>query len=175
MLTETFVAATDSPEQTNARSTLGVHFHEFQPQAALRFSFKKSVSNVFTAQSTKAVINVYNRERNSQEAVIPLPEKITSIVLAGDQSGAGVLIIGTEEGRLILWEVGWIQRKQACQRMYAKVSSSVPVGRSSHRNITCGQSTVLLLIQLPISFSPVLKMQPYTYGHYQLCCPFPLL
>lgn len=40
------------------------------------------------------------------EAVVPFPERIHSIVLAGESDGAGMLILGTEGGRLILWELG---------------------------------------------------------------------
>ena len=36
---------------------------------------------------------------------MPFPEKIQSIVLAGESDGAGTLILGTEGGRVILWEV----------------------------------------------------------------------
>ena len=36
---------------------------------------------------------------------MPFPEKIRSIVIAGESTGAGTLILGTEGGRVILWEV----------------------------------------------------------------------
>ena len=115
MLTESFLASTLSPEKPNNQTSTGIHLHDFQPIPALKSTFKKSSTNanclavhpthLFAAQADKAIVNVYNRERNHQEAVVPFPEKIHSIAVAGESDGAGTLILGTEEGRLILWEV----------------------------------------------------------------------
>ena len=115
MLTESFVASTLNPEQPSNRVPIGIHLHDFQPLPALKSSFKKSSTNanclaispthIFAAQADKAVINVYSRENNNQEAVVPFPEKIHSIALAGESDGAGTLVLGTEGGRVILWEV----------------------------------------------------------------------
>lgn len=115
MLTESFVASTLNPEKLSNSVTPGVHLYDFQPLPALKSTFKKSSTNthslavspshVFAAQSDKAVIHVYSRERNNQEAVVPFPERIQSLVLAGESNGAGTLILGTEGGRVILWEV----------------------------------------------------------------------
>lgn len=87
---------------------------ELQPAPQLRSTFKKSSaapnclavspSHIFTAQADKAVIHVYSREKGNQEALIPFPERIRSIAVAGAKYG-DVLVIGTEGGRLILWEV----------------------------------------------------------------------
>ncbi|KAL9101027.1 MAG: hypothetical protein Q9163_003669 [Psora crenata] len=116
MLTETFVAATANPENPSVNTAAGIHFHDLQPLPALRSSFKKSSikpnclaigeTHVFAAQADKAVVHVYNRERNNQEAIVPFPERIHSIALAGEQNGAGILLLGAEGGRLILWELG---------------------------------------------------------------------
>lgn len=115
MLTESFIASTLNPEKPSNSVIAGVHLYDFQPLPALKSTFKKSSTNtnclavssthVFAAQADKAVIHVYSRERNNQEAVVPFPEKIQSIVLAGESDGAGTLILGTEGGRVILWEV----------------------------------------------------------------------
>ena len=115
MLTESFLVSTLNPEKPSNNSTPGVHLYDFQPLPALKSTFKKSSTNtnslavspshVFAAQEDKAVIHVYSRERNNQEAVVPFPEKIRSLVLAGESDGAGTLILGTEGGRVILWEV----------------------------------------------------------------------
>jgi pre-rRNA-processing protein IPI3 len=117
MLTESFIAATlaaNKPSQhlSAALKDVGIFLHELQPQTALRHGFRKSStkpqcaavsrSHIFAAQSEKAVINVYNREKGNQEATVPFPEKIRSIIYA---SGPEVLILGTEDGKLILWEV----------------------------------------------------------------------
>ena len=146
MLTETFVIATKDPEKPANHSTTGVHFHELQPEPKLRSTFKKSsikshsltISNthVFAAQADKGVVHVYNKERNNQEAVVPFPDKIRSIELAGYKKGTGFLILGTEGGRLIIWEVSRIglersssfePTKVACQRssnFHAKTPST---------------------------------------------------
>ena len=115
MLTESFFAATLNPEKSTNRTTTGIHFHEFQPLPALISTFKKSsikpnclatsATHVFAAQADKAVVHVYSRERNNQEAVVPFSERIHSIALAGGPNDAGILVLGTEAGRLILWEV----------------------------------------------------------------------
>ena len=115
MLTETFVVATANPDKPTNNTAAGIHFHDFQPLSALKTTFKKSSAkpnclaigptHVFAAQADKAVIHVYSRERNNQEIVVPFPERIQSIALAAEQDGAGILIVGTEGGRLILWEV----------------------------------------------------------------------
>lgn len=115
MLTESFIASTLNPEKPSNSVIAGVHRYDFQPLPALKSTFKKSSTNtnclavspthVFAAQADKAVVHVYNRERNNQEAVVPFPEKIQSIVLAGESDGAGILVLGTEGGRVILWEV----------------------------------------------------------------------
>lgn len=111
------MAATESvkPPITHLSSNLkdiGVFIHEFQPQLAVRQGFKKSSvaknclaiseTHVFAAQAGKAIINVYNREKNNQESAVPFPQKITSLAYA---QNAAVLILGTQDGRLILWEI----------------------------------------------------------------------
>lgn len=115
MLTESFIVSTLNPEKLSNTVNPGIHLYNLQPLPALKSTFKKSstktnclavsASHVFAAQADKAVVHVYSRDRNNQEAIVPFPEKIHSIVLAGESDGAGTLILGTEGGRLILWEV----------------------------------------------------------------------
>lgn len=115
MLTESFVASTLNPEKSSNTVATGIHHHDFQPIPALKSTFKKSSTapnclavhptHVFAAQADKAVVHVYSRERNNQEAVVPFPERIHSIVLAGESDGAGILVLGIEGGSVILWEV----------------------------------------------------------------------
>ena len=117
MLTENFIAATlttSKPSQhlSSLLKDVGIFLHEFQPQTTLRHGYKKSSiqpqclavseSHIFAAQAEKAVINVYSREKGNQEATIPLPERIRSLAFA---HGAAILVVGTEEGKLILWEI----------------------------------------------------------------------
>ena len=115
MLTESFIAATLTPEKQVNTANLGVRVQELQPLSSTKTTFKNSSSSpncvaankthIFAAQSGKAVVHVFSRERNNQEATIPFPEKITSLALAGNKHNVGILVMGTEGGRLILWEV----------------------------------------------------------------------
>lgn len=122
MLSECFIASTLASGRTPASATLrdvGVCLHEFQPSPTLRSTFKKSStsanclaanpSHVFAAQAEKAIVHVYSRERGNQEATVPFPERIRSIATAGGKNG-DILVLGTEGGRLILWEVRSIMR-----------------------------------------------------------------
>lgn len=115
MLTEHFIASIATPAKVpNASVTkdAGVFVHELRPLAGQRSFFKKSATkdqclavsetHIFAAQAEKAVINVYNRDKGNQEATIPFNERITCITLAKDES---LLILGTERGRILLWEV----------------------------------------------------------------------
>ena len=118
MLAESFVVSVLSPERVAAsiaNRDVGIFIHEYQPLPALKSSFKKSsthpnclavnASHIFAAQAGRAVVHVYNRERGNQEAVVPFPEKISSLALIGRYDGAGILVLGTEGGRVLLWEV----------------------------------------------------------------------
>ncbi|KAL8944264.1 MAG: hypothetical protein Q9216_000559 [Gyalolechia sp. 2 TL-2023] len=118
MLTESFVASTWAVEEkVNATTAkdVGVYIHDYQPNPSLKSSFRKSstqanclavnATHVFAAQGEKSVIHVYSRERGNQEAVVPFQEKITCLTLAGRYHGAGTLALGTQEGRLLLWEL----------------------------------------------------------------------
>ncbi|KAL8962083.1 MAG: hypothetical protein Q9193_001467 [Seirophora villosa] len=118
MLTESFIASIRTIEKkANATTTkdTGIHLHEYQPNPALKSSFRKSstqpnciavnASHIFAAQADKSVVHVYSRQRNNQEAIVPFQEQITCLALAGRYDGAGTLVMGTQGGRLILWEL----------------------------------------------------------------------
>jgi pre-rRNA-processing protein IPI3 len=117
MLTESFIAATLA---TSTRSNvpgilkdIGIVLHQFQPQSTIKHGFKKSSTKVncvafsdthiFAAQADRAVVLVYNREKGNQEATVPFPERISSLDFVGESSG--FVILGTESGRLTLWDV----------------------------------------------------------------------
>ncbi|EPS27058.1 hypothetical protein PDE_01999 [Penicillium oxalicum 114-2] len=115
MLSESFIASTLSSAKTPTATLrdVGICLQEFQPSPQLRSTFKKSStstnclavtpSHIFSAQADKAVVHVYSREKGNQEALVPFPERIRSIAVADAKYG-DVLILGTEGGRLILWE-----------------------------------------------------------------------
>ena len=114
MPTEHFVACISAQTKANTGVTkdAGIFLHEFQPLAAQRYVFKKSAtaqnglavssSHIFAAQEGKAVVHVYSREKGNQEAIVPFPERIHSVALAAKDT---VLLLGTESGRVLAWEV----------------------------------------------------------------------
>ncbi|KAJ0422143.1 WD40-repeat-containing domain protein [Aspergillus carlsbadensis] len=117
MLSEWFIASTLASMKSPASASLrdvGICLHELQPSAALRSTFKKSstapnclavsASHLFAAQSEKATVHVYSRDKGNQEATVPFHERIRSIAVAGSKNG-DIVVLGTEGGRLILWEV----------------------------------------------------------------------
>ena len=119
-LTESFFASILRPATVPSHlpnKDAGIYLHELHPHAALRATLKKSSTSpnclavssthVFAAQAEKAVVHVYNLERNAQECIVPLPEKVTALALVGGRGRAsnGVLAMGLEGGRIALWEV----------------------------------------------------------------------
>ncbi|GAB0133152.1 hypothetical protein EsDP_00001567 [Epichloe bromicola] len=95
---------------TAVSKDVGIYGHSLTPSWAVKSTFKKSSvpphclaisdTHIFAAQDQKAHVHVYSRLRGNQEALVAFPERIRSLALAGD-----VLILGTSEGRLILWEI----------------------------------------------------------------------
>ncbi|KAH9212827.1 WD repeat protein-like protein [Leptodontidium sp. 2 PMI_412] len=114
MLTEGFITsilAQPKTANTAIAKDIGIYFHELHPIPVVKSSLKKSSTRVnglaansthiFAAQADKAVVHVYSREKGNQEALISFPERIHSLTLLGE----GILVLGTAEGRAILWEV----------------------------------------------------------------------
>ncbi|KAK3072721.1 Pre-rRNA-processing protein ipi3 [Teratosphaeriaceae sp. CCFEE 6253] len=115
MLTERFIASIGVPEKaagTSVAKDAAIFVHELQPLDQQRAIFKKSATapnclavsenHVFAAQEGKAVVHVYNREKGNQEATVPFTERITCLALACKDT---VLVLGTAEGRIFLWEL----------------------------------------------------------------------
>ncbi|EFR02574.1 hypothetical protein MGYG_05570 [Nannizzia gypsea CBS 118893] len=115
MLSESFIASLLTSNSTHTTSStlkdVGICVHEFRPNPTIQLGLKKSTtepnclavnkSHIFAVQSGRAVVHVYSRERNNHEATVPFPERIRSIALAGE----GILVLGTQGGKLILWEI----------------------------------------------------------------------
>lgn len=115
MLSEHLVAAIGAPFKatgTSVAKDAAIFVHEYQPSGTQRTLFKKSITpanclavsstHIFAAQAEKAVVHVYNREKGNQEATVPFTERITCLALACDDA---VLVLGTTEGRIFLWEI----------------------------------------------------------------------
>ena len=142
MLTESFIAATLASGKASTNSSLkdiGIVSHEFQPHAIIKHGFKKSSTrtncvaatdtHIFAAQSEKAVVHVYNRQKNNQEATVPFSERITS--LSSCDARDDILILGTEEGKLILWELA-TGRQVSSSASHLQAVTSVVIERSGH-------------------------------------------
>ncbi|KAL2258438.1 hypothetical protein VTK26DRAFT_8262 [Humicola hyalothermophila] len=112
MLSEEFVSAICGPPLTSNTAIakdVGIYCHTLSPTYSVKATFKKSSvpvnclavseTHVFAGQQEKAYVHVYSRLRGNQEAFVALPERIRCLTLIGD-----VLVIGTTEGRLMLWE-----------------------------------------------------------------------
>lgn len=121
MVAEEFFSSICGPplsSNTAIAKDVGIYTHSLWPSFAAKSTFKKSATppnclavsdtHVFAAQHEKAYVHVYSRVRGNQEAFVAFPERIRCVALAG-----GVLVIGTVEGRIMLWEVSqsWAKRK----------------------------------------------------------------
>jgi len=113
MLSEEFVSAIcGAPLSSNTAiaKDVGIYCHTLSPTYSVKSTFKKSSAparclavsdtHVFAAQHEKAYVHVYSRIRGNQEAFVAFPERIRCVTLVGN-----VLIMGTAEGRVMLWEV----------------------------------------------------------------------
>lgn len=114
MLSEIFITSIRA-EQRSANTTIskdvGIYIHTLHPTHSVKSTFKKSSTqpnciavsstHIFAAQADKAVVHVYPRDRGNQEALIPFSERIHCLALVHD----GLLVLGTAEGRILLWEV----------------------------------------------------------------------
>lgn len=118
MLSEEFITAICGPPLTSNTAIakdVGIYCHTLSPTFSVKSTFKKSSvpvnclgvsdTHVFAAQHEKAYVHVYSRLRGNQEAFVAFPERIRCLTLVGD-----VLVLGTTEGRLMLWEVRLIFR-----------------------------------------------------------------
>ncbi|KAK5111926.1 hypothetical protein LTR62_004658 [Meristemomyces frigidus] len=115
MLTERFIAAigvSDKLPNPNIVKDASIFIHEYQPLNQQRAIFKKSVTapnclavsgkQIFAAQTGRSVVNVYGREKGNHEATVPFTEPITCLHLVCDHT---VLLLGTAQGRIFLWEL----------------------------------------------------------------------
>jgi hypothetical protein len=119
MLSEHFVISTlgfskastsdlkDSNIQLYDHKSTSIPFATFKKTSTAPNALSISPSHVYAAQAQKATVHVYSREKRNQEAVVAFPERVRCIHFVGDvkDGGVGILIVGTEEGRLVIWEV----------------------------------------------------------------------
>ncbi|KAH0543743.1 hypothetical protein FGG08_001925 [Glutinoglossum americanum] len=163
MLSELFVTSTLSPAKTNPTGSkdASVAIHTLHPSPAIKATFKKSSSrpnclavsdtHLFAAQAEKAVIHVYSREKGNQEAIVPFPERIHSLTLAAPKAG-GVLILGTEGGRVILWEI-CTGRQISTSQSHLQATTTLAVDPSSNFFLSGSTDSNIHLWSLPLLLS----------------------
>lgn len=164
MLTEHFIASVGVPAKApgpNVLKDAAIFLHEFQPLSAQRSLYKKSAtlpnclaiseSHIFAAQADKAVVHVYNRERGNHEATVPFTERIGSITLACEDS---VLVIGTVEGRIFLWET-CTGRQVTTNQAHLQAVTGLVVDASSNFLLSASKDSTIHVWSLPtlLSFS----------------------
>jgi len=140
MLPESFISSIRAqPRSANTAiaKDVGIYLHELHPIHNIKSSFKKSSTpvnalaanstHIFAAQADKAVVHVYSREKGNQEALISFPERIHCLTLIDHD----ILVLGTAEGRLILWEVRvLLPRRQSCHLLMLLSPRCALEGRS---------------------------------------------
>ena len=113
MLEEKFISSICGPALSNSTAIakdVGIWTQVLSPSYSVTGAFKNSSTpancvavsdtHIYAAQHEKAYVHVYSRQRGNQEAFVAFPERIRCLTLAGH-----VLVAGTAEGRLMLWEV----------------------------------------------------------------------
>ncbi|KAG9189602.1 hypothetical protein G6011_06470 [Alternaria panax] len=170
MLTEQFVAAISASTKPNTGVTkdAGIFIHELQPLVAQRQALKKSASaphglavsasHVFAAQADKAIVHVYSREKGNQEALVPFPERIHSIALAAQDA---VLLLGTESGRILAWEL-CSGRLVSTSTSHLQPVTSIAVDPSSNFFLSGSEDAMIHVWALPsiLSLSPDAPRSP---------------
>ena len=174
MLHESFIAATwNAPKLNASQSTAlkdaGVFYHSFQPAPSLCSTFKKSAAapncivlsptHLFAAQSGKAAVHVYDRSNeahqsgtNKHDTTIPFSEHIHSLALAGNGE---ILILGTESGCLLLWEL-CTGRLLSTPQTHLQPVNVLSVDLSENYVLSASSDSIVLVWSLLdiLSFSP---------------------
>ncbi|KAF2160268.1 hypothetical protein M409DRAFT_70606 [Zasmidium cellare ATCC 36951] len=171
MLTEHFIASVGTPTKppgTNIAKDAAIFLHEFQPLSQQRSILKKSATapnclavsetHIFAAQENKGVVHVYNREKGNQEAIVPFTERISSITLACNDS---VLILGTVEGRIFLWET-YSGRQVTTTQAHLQAVTSVKVDATSNFLLSASKDSTVHVWSVPalLSFSTAGDVSP---------------
>jgi pre-rRNA-processing protein IPI3 len=156
MLSEGFITSIRAqPKATNTAiaKDVGIYLHELHPTPTIRSSFKKSSTlpnalavsstHIFAPQAEKAVVHVYSREKGNQESLISFPERVHSATLVGN----GVLVLGTGEGRVILWEVSVSKKcsKSQCLIQQVNTGRQISTPPAHLQAVTCLAATELHL------------------------------
>ncbi|KAI9769388.1 MAG: Pre-rRNA-processing protein ipi3 [Geoglossum simile] len=188
MLSELFVTATLSSAKTAPAGSrdASLAIRTLHPSPAIKTAFKKNSSlqnciavsgtHIYAAQSEKAVVHVYSRERENQEVSVPFPERIHSLTIAAPEAG-GVLILGTEGGRVILWEICTGRQistsqshLQATTTLAVDPSSNFVLSGSADSNIHLWSLPLLLSFSNPESTTGLKPLRSFTQHRAAISC-----
>nr|POE90129.1 pre-rrna-processing protein crb3/ipi3 [Quercus suber] len=171
MLTEHFIVSVGVPSKlpnVNVAKDAAIFIHEYQPLRAQRGVFKKSITepnclavsatHIYAAQSDKGIVHVYNREKGNQENTVPFTEKITCLALACDET---VLILGTAEGRIFLWELG-TGRQITTSLVQLQAVNALMIDSTSNFLLSASADSTVNVWSLPalLSFSSSVAVTP---------------
>lgn len=158
MLTESFIASVGTPDRSQAAlfpRDAGIFIHEFQPLNQQKSIGKKSATppnclavsddHVFAAQLDKAVVHVYDREKINHQATVPFTERITCIKLV---CGDTVLVLGTAEGRILLWEL-CTGRQVTTAQAHLQAVTFLAVDATSNFLLTASEDSTVHLWSIP--------------------------
>ncbi|CAF3501344.1 hypothetical protein SNK03_000337 [Fusarium graminearum] len=118
MLSQKFISTVSGPPlaaNTAVSKDVGMYSHSLTPSHTIKSTFKKSSApvnglavsqtHIFAAQDQKAHVHVYPIPADNHNtavapcALVPFPERIRCLAIVGQ-----VLVVGSTEGRLFLWE-----------------------------------------------------------------------
>ncbi|KAI9668338.1 MAG: Pre-rRNA-processing protein ipi3 [Trizodia sp. TS-e1964] len=172
MLSESFVASTSSIEKAGSSrisKDIGIHIYNLQPSIKANSVFKKSSTpqsclalsstHIFAAQIEKSVVHVYSIEKGNIECIVPFPERIVSLAFScNGNNGDGVLILGTDKGRLILWEVA-TGRQISTPQSHLQAVTALAISPSSSYLVSGSRDSNVHIWSLPSLLSFVSSSQ----------------
>jgi pre-rRNA-processing protein IPI3 len=171
MLTEQLIASIGVPLKTpgtHIAKDAAIFINTFQPASGTQTVLKKSAtptnclaiseSHIFAAQVDKAVVHVYSREKNNQEATVPFPERITALILTCQDA---VLVLGTTDGRLFAWEVA-SGRLVATKQAHLQAVTALTIDERSKFLLSASADSSVHVWSLPelLSFSGAQDTSP---------------
>ncbi|CAK3790378.1 Pre-rRNA-processing IPI3 [Lecanosticta acicola] len=171
MLTEYFIASVGvplKPPGTNVAKDAAIFLHEYQPLSQQRAIYKKSATppnclavserHIFAAQSDKGVVHVYDRQKGNQTTTVPFPDKISSVTLACDDS---VLILGTVEGKIFLWET-FSGRQVTTPQAHLQAITALAVDATSNFLLSASKDSTIHVWSIPslLSFANMSDAAP---------------
>ncbi|KAK6496388.1 Pre-rRNA-processing protein ipi3 [Arthrobotrys musiformis] len=166
-LTELLAVSSNPPASSGASSSPEAYISLHDLHTSTQTStFKKSCtpsnalavspSHIFAAQCDKSVLNVYNRNKNSLETTVPLPEQLTAVVCS---SNGGIVAMGTGSGRMNIWETS-SGRYTSTPLSHLQKITTIAIDPTSTFLLTGSQDTNILVWSIPHLLLPTSSKKP---------------